>query len=136
MSEKEKRNNMMKIMVSDTEKKNIVDTVEKLKDKGYQETITASELIRQSVNKWIAQYNRIEEGNVICYLPVSEEIRKNKVAMVEIENLMDSEELSQETKQVLSRVVDALEWQVLTQLTLKYPNNRGMFNLSSLDKDI
>ena len=136
MSEKEKRNNMMKIMVSDTEKKNIVDTVEKLKDKGYQETITASELIRQSVNKWIAQYNRIEEGNVICYLPVSEEIRKNKVAMVEIENLMDSEELSQETKQVLSRVVDALEWQVLTQLTLKYPNNRGMLNLSSLDKDI
>ena len=136
MSEKEKRNNMMKIMVSDTEKKNIVDTVDSLKAKGNHETITASELIRQSVNKWIAQYNRIEEGNVICYLPVSEEIRKNKVAMVEIENLMDSEELSQETKQVLSRVVDALEWQVLTQLTLKYPNNRGMFNLSSLDKDI
>ena len=136
MSEKEKRNNMMKIMVSDTEKKNIVDTVDSLKAKGNHETITASELIRQSVNKWIAQYNRIEEGNVICYLPVSEEIRKNKVAMVEIENLMDSEELSQETKHVLSRVVDALEWQVLTQLTLKYPNNRGMFNLSSLDKDI
>lgn len=136
MSEKEKRNNMMKIMVSDTEKQNIVDTVENLKAKGYQETITASELIRQSVNKWIAQYNRIEEGNVICYLPVSEEIRKNKVAMVEIENLMNSEELSKETKQVLLRVADALEWHVLTQLTLKYPNNRGMFNLSSLDTDI
>ncbi len=136
MIEKEKRTNMMKIMVSDTEKQNITDTVKNLKEKGYQENITASDLIRQSVNKWISQYNRIEEGNVICYLPVSEEIRKNKVAMVEIENLMDSEELSQETKQVLSRVVDALEWQVLTQLTLKYPNNRGMFNLSSLDKDI
>ena len=136
MGEKEKRNNMMKIMVSDTEKQTIVDTVESLKQSGYQENITASELIRQSVNKWILQYNTIKEGNVICYLPVSEEIRKNKIAMVEIENLIDSEEISHETKYVLSRVVDALEWQVLKQLSEKYPNNRGMFNLSSLDKDI
>lgn len=136
MGEKEKRTNMMKIMVSDTEKQNIVDTVEKLKERGYQENITASELIRQSVNKWIAKYNKLEEGNILCYLPVDKEIRKNKIAMVEIENLLENEEISQETKRVLFVVANALEWQVLTQLNEKYPNNRGLFNLSSLDTDI
>ncbi|WP_195251969.1 hypothetical protein [Romboutsia sp. 1001713B170207_170306_H8] len=117
---KEKRNNMMKIMVTDTEKKNILDTIDSLKAKGNQEIITVSELIRQSLNEWISKYNRIEDGNVICYLPISEEIRKNKITLIEIEDLLYKNALQDQTKHILSSVIEVLERQELNQLNIKY----------------
>ena len=117
---KEKRNNMMKIMVSDTEKKDILDTMDSLKVKGNQEIKTVSELIRQSINEWISKYNRIEDGNVICYLPIDEEIRKNKIALIEIEDLLYKNDLQDQTKQILSSVIETLDRQVLNQLNIKY----------------
>lgn len=132
----EKRTNMIKVMMTDKEKEGVVNTVSQLKEKGYQPNINVSDLMRQSVKKWISIFEKIEEGNSLCFIPVSKEILDNKKAMLELEKLAKDESLSNHTRKVLYEMSESFEWEVLKQLKEKYPDYNGFFNISSLEEDI
>lgn len=136
MENKEKRTNMVKIMMSDSEKENVTEIVNELKEKGYQKNITSSDLIRQSIDKWISMYRKIEQGNSICYLPISDEFTVNQEVLVDINKLVKSENLSEQTLKVLGRVVQSLEWEALIQLQNKYPNRDELYDLYHSDIDV
>lgn len=133
----EKRTVPIQFKVTQSEKEEIQNVVDELKEKKYQETVNISELARQGIEKWIYIYRKLEEGNSLCFLPINKELIENKRAMLEIEDLLfKNENLCEHTKKVLSRVVSSLEWQVLAELDKKYPNHKGLFDLSSLETDL
>lgn len=132
----EKKVDYIKVMMSSSEKQEILDMVSKLKEKGYQPNINSSDFVRQAIKKWIYIYEKIQSGNALCFMPISKEIIDNKKAMIELEALSNDVNLSNHTRKVLSEMSDRIEWEVLSQLKEKYPNHRGLFNISSLEKDI
>lgn len=131
----EKRDQLIQFKVTKTEKETIQNVVEDLKAKGYQEKINASELARQGIEKWMAMYRMIEYGNSICYLPISSDLLENKKALVEIEDLLRSDNFSNHTLKILNRVVKSLEWEILAQLEKKYPNADSLYNLHDLNME-
>lgn len=132
----EKKVDYIKVMMTSTEKQEILDMVSQLKEKGYQPNINSSDFVRQAIKKWIYIYEKIESGNALCFMPVSKEVIDNKRAMIELEELSNDEKLSNHTRKVLAEMSDRIEWEVLGQLKEKYPNHRGLFNMSSLEQDI
>lgn len=132
----EKRTEIIQTRLTKSEKYKLNETVFELKEKGYQPNINSSDLVRQAIKKWIYIYEKIESGNALCFMPVSKEIIDNKRTMIELETLSNDENLSNHTRKVLAEMSDRIEWEVLGQLKEKYPDYKGLFNMSSLEEDI
>ena len=132
----EKRDQLIQFKVTKTEKETIQNVVEDLKAKGYQPNINASDLVRQSVKRWISIYKKLEDGNALHFIPVSKEIIDNKITMIELEDLSKDEKISPHTRKILHELAESMEFHVYSQLREKYPNYDGFYNMSSVEEDI
>ena len=125
----EKRDCLIQFKVTKREKDMIQGTSDDL-------NLSTSDFIRQSVGQAIGINKKKKEGNLQCFIPMSEEILNNKKAMIEFEGLLTTQELSDHTKRILKVIVDHIEYEVFLQLKEKYPDYNGFFNMSSLEEDI
>lgn len=125
----EKRDCLIQFKVTKREKDMIQVTSDDL-------NLSASDFIRQSVGQAIGINKKKEEGNSMCFIPVSKEIIDNKRAMLELEDLSKDENISLHTRKILYEMAECMEWKVLFQLKEKYPDYNGLFNMSSLNEDI
>lgn len=119
----EKKDCLIQIKVTKTEKEKIQCVVNDLKKKGHQGNINISELARQGIENLIYIYEKIENGSSLCFMPESKEIIDNKKAMIELETLSNDVNLSNYTRKVLAEMSDSIEFAVLNKLKEKYPNH-------------
>lgn len=132
----EKRINVMKIMMTDTEKDTVLNKVKELKAKGEDKKINASDVIRACIEKWFKVQEKIKEGYSMCFVPVSKEIIDNKRAMIELGDLSKDEKISPHTRKILHEMAESMEFHVYSQLREKYPNYDGLYNMSSVEDDV
>lgn len=132
----EKRTNMMKIMMTDKEKEAVLNKVKELQSKNETKKMNASDVIRACIEKWFTVHEKLKEGFLMCFMPVSKEIIDNKRAMIELGDLSKDENISPHTRKILREMSEAMEFQVFSQLKEKYPNYNGFYNMSSVEEDI
>lgn len=123
----DKRTELIQIRVTKSENDELNKTVLELKEKGYQPNINASVLVRHAVKMWISIDKKLEEGNALHFIPISKEIIDNKRTILELEELSKDEKLSDNTRKILAAMSDGMEWEVLSQLKVKYSENNGFF---------
>lgn len=66
------KNKLLQIRIDQELVNEMNNTIETLKERGYQPNVTTSEFIRQSVQRWIEFYNQIEEGKTLAMLKTEE----------------------------------------------------------------
>lgn len=125
----EKRDCLIQFKLTKAEKSTMQSFVENL-------NVSTSDFIRQSVGETIGIKKKIEEGNLQCFIPMPQDIKDIKKVMIEFEELLTNQELSEHSKRILRTMSDYFELEAFLKLKKKYPNYNGFFNLSSLDEDI
>ncbi len=88
-----------------------------------------SSILRLAIKRFVDLSDKVMQGKVLTTLPKLDEIRDYQKVLSELELVADSS--SEETKLILSAVIDALEFKILDELRKKYPEYKGFFNIKS-----
>lgn len=94
-----------------------------------------SEVLRVAVKRFLQTNNSIMEGKALTMLPKLNGLSSYQKVLSEVEKFV-KEDVSEETKLIMSAVIDSLEWKILDELQKKHPNHIGFFDISSSEEDI
>lgn len=87
-----------------------------------------SEVLRVAVKRFLQINEEIREGKALTMLPKLNELRDYQKVLSEIEKFV-KEDISEETKCIMSVVIESLEWKIMDELIKKHPNHRGFHKL-------
>lgn len=88
-----------------------------------------STVLRLAVKRFLNLSKKVREGKILTILPKLDSIRDYQKVLNELEEV--SESSSEETKLILSEVIDSLEFKILDELKKKHPDHKGFFNIKS-----
>lgn len=86
-----------------------------------------STVLRLAIKRFLGLAEKVQEGKVLTVLPALGAIKDYQKVLNELEDM--SEGASEETKLILSSVIDALEFKILEELQKKYKNEKGFFGI-------
>lgn len=86
---------------------------------------TKSEQVRIAIDNYLNLYNTVQQGNILAILPAGE-IAQLRNVLAELEELKKH---SNVTTDIISKLINVYEFELLEKLQEKYPDNEGFFDL-------
>lgn len=86
---------------------------------------TKSEQVRIAIDNYLNLYDTVQQGNILAILPAGE-ITQLRNVLAELEELKKH---SNVTAGIISKLINAYEFELLEKLQAKYPDHEGFFDL-------